>query len=142
MQVEQLDALMAAVHRLEATEARLQRRARTLSEHLLAAERRNARLLPAEEEIRRLGEEVARLTSEREGLTAKVARLGEEVVRLSAECDGLTAERDGLTTKVARLDSVIRERDATLAEVLESETWALTAPLRALLGRLAWLKRQ
>jgi len=103
--VDQLDALRAEVQRLEGTEARLRRRARTLSEHLLAAERRNASLLPAEEEIRRLRDEVARLTAE-----------------------------------VARLLAVTRERDATIAEVLGSRSWALTAPLRAL--GLAWRRRR
>jgi len=117
MQVEQLDALMSAVHRLEASETRLLRRTRTLSEHLLAAERRNAGLLPAEEEIRRLRDDVARLSAEQTRLTIDVARLN--------------AERAGL-------DAALRERDAIISGMLGSQSWALTAPLRALVSRLPW----
>jgi hypothetical protein len=125
MQVEQLDALMSAVHRLEATETRLLRRTRTLSEHLLAAERRNAGLLPAEEEIRRLRDEVARLSAE---LAAEQARLTADVARLNAERAGLAA--------------TLHERDAMIAGILGSQSWALTAPLRALVSRLPWRRRR
>jgi chromosome segregation ATPase len=105
VQVEQLDALRAALHRLEATEARLQRRARTLSEQLLAAERRIAGLLPAEEEIKGLREEVARLAAEGARLTAESAvepRAGRPGRAFDRRGRAPTAERArrSLTTRV------------------------------------------
>jgi SMC interacting uncharacterized protein involved in chromosome segregation len=140
IQVEQLDALRATVNSLEATEARLRARASLLSEHLLAAERRNAGLLPAEEEIRRLREEVTRLTAK---YTAKYDELTTKWEDLTIEREDLTRERDdlrhALTDEVARLASIIRERDAAIAEIFGSESWKFTAPIRAV---LAWLRRR
>lgn len=66
-----LAALRTVVVRLEASEQHLRQRLRELARHLLEADRLNARLLPAEDEIRRLRAEVESLAAERDRLDAE-----------------------------------------------------------------------
>ena len=102
-QAQDVSEVSKELSRLQLSEARARERARTLADHLLEAERVNARLLPVED---------------------SVARLTAEVERLGAECRARLEERQ-------EAERARRAAEDHVAALMSSTSWRLTAPLRA-----------
>ena len=86
-------------------------------------------------------EALARTVAERDGRVEALARTVAERDRRAAELAQAVADRDG---RVNVLEQALARRDHDLAEIYDSNSWQVTAPLRFLRrapGMLAWKVR-
>lgn len=128
----ELDACRAELVRARSAEARALERARLLAEHLLAAERVNSRVLPAEDEVQRLTLELAEIEPLKAAITERDGRL--EVERAAAEARLAYVQQ----MNAVELHRVRMEAEQTVAAIKRSTSWKLTAPLRAVVSLLRW----